>query len=123
MLSSLAAEFFCSNHAIHQLKVTKDGPKGTNAHDNFASDSYDAEVVLESQRKSQLQGCFHRIVLSTHGAASQTAPIYETDPECALTLTLAEAERLWAGKHHVLLQEFGDMLAAQENRWRKPLWA
>ena len=38
-----------------------------------------------------------------------------------MTLTLAEAERLWANKHAELLKEFGGNLASQAERHEEQL--
>ena len=55
-------------------------------------------------------------------AASQTAPMYSTDPDGTVTLTLAEAERLWAQKHEKL-EEFGGMLSSQAEQYEEQLAA
>ena len=57
----------------------------------------------------------------TCDVASQTAPVYTTNSDGTVTLTLAEAERLWAGKHQLLLQEFGDMMVAQASQYEEQL--
>lgn len=54
-----------------------------------------------------------RLVSKSCEAATQTRAIYECDPDGAVTLTLPEAERLWAGKHQELLAEFESMLTSQ----------
>jgi hypothetical protein len=59
--------------------------------------------------------------VATCDVASQTAPVYTTNSDGTVTLTPAEAERLWAGKHQLLLQEFGDMMAAQASQYEEQL--
>jgi hypothetical protein len=46
-------------------------------------------------------------------AGSQTAADYTLSPDGTVTLTLAEADRLWARKHQELLQEFEVMMESQ----------
>ena len=88
-----------------------------------ADDMMPAPTQLKMKRYSfkWKQGHFHAIAVSTCDVASQTAPMYETSPEGAVTLTLAEAERLWAQKHEKLVQDFGGMLASQADQYENKL--
>jgi hypothetical protein len=52
-------------------------------------------------------------------AASQTMGEYAHDPGGSITLTLAEAERLWAGKHQALMKEFEGMMSSQAEFYEK----
>ena len=47
--------------------------------------------------------------------------MYDSDPKGTVTLSLAEAERLWATKHEQLVEEFGVMLESQANHYEKKL--
>ena len=51
--------------------------------------------------------------MGTRHTASQTTGEYAHDPGRSITLTLAEDERLWAGKHQALLKEFEGMMSSQ----------
>ena len=75
----------------------------------------------DSQHKGQAQNSSQEPAPYRYDITSQTAPVYAINSAGTVALTLAEAEKLWAWKHQVLLQEFGDMMAAQANQYEEQL--